>query len=81
MHLNTSLVIFLLSFLFSFPLQGFPESVLYSRTLLFIRSIYTSLHLLIPNSQSVPPHDLSPTPALATVRLFSISVSLFVFHR
>ena len=29
--------------------------MLYSRILLFIHSIYSSLHLLIPNSQSFPP--------------------------
>ena len=29
--------------------------MLYSRTLLFIHSIYNSLHLLAPNSQSIPP--------------------------
>ena len=29
--------------------------VLYSRTLLFIHSICNSLHLLVPNSQSIPP--------------------------
>ena len=34
-------------------LNQFP--VLYSRTLLFTHSIYNSLHLLIPNSQSIPP--------------------------
>ena len=32
--------------------------VLYSRTLLFIHSIYNSLHLLTPNSQSIPPSTL-----------------------
>ena len=29
--------------------------VLYSRTLLLIHSIYSHLHLLIPNSQFIPP--------------------------
>ena len=29
--------------------------MLYSRTLLFIHSVYNSLYLLIPNSQSIPP--------------------------
>ena len=48
------------------------------RTLLFIHSTYNSLHLLIPNSQSIPPPPLSP---LATTSLFSMSVSLFLFHR
>ena len=33
---------------------------LYNRTLLFIHSIYNSLHLLIANSQSIPPPP--PTP-------------------
>ena len=52
--------------------------MLYSRTLLFIHPIYTSWHLLIPNFQSNP----LPTPSLlATTNLFSMSVSLFLFHR
>ena len=50
--------------------------MLYSRTLLFIHPIYTSLHLLTPNSQSIP--LLSPSP-LATTSLFFMSVSLFCF--
>ena len=33
--------------------------MLYSRTLLFIHSLYNSLHLLTPNSQSIP----SPSPS------------------
>ena len=41
--------------------------MLYSRTLLFIHPMFNSLHLLIPNSQSIPPHP----PALATTSLFS----------
>ena len=46
------------------------------KTLLFIHSIYSSLQLLISNSQSLPlPH------ALATTRLFPMSVSLFLLHR
>ena len=45
-------------------------SVLYSRTLLFIHSIYNSLPLLIPNSHSFPP---LPTSPLATTSLFSIT--------
>ena len=51
--------------------------VLYSRTL-FIHPVYNSLHLLIPNSQSIPP---SPLPVLATTSLFSMSVTLFLFCR
>ena len=47
----------------------------YSKTLLFIHSVYSSLRLLISNSQPLPlPH------ALATTRLF-LSVSLFLLHR
>ena len=46
-----------------------------SRTLLFIHSIYNSLHLLIPNSQSFP------SSILGNHSLFSVSVSLFLFHR
>ena len=57
-------------FLYSFPLRfitgywiQFPKLYsrtiqfpkLYSRTLLFIHSINTSLHLLTPNSHSIPP--------------------------
>ena len=52
-------------------------SVLRSRTLLFIRSIYKSLHLLTPTSQSVSPPAPSP---LATTRLLSMFVDLFLFH-
>ena len=52
--------------------------VLYSRILLLIQSIYTSLHLLIPDSQSNPPH---PCSLLATSSLSSVSVSLFLFCR
>ena len=52
--------------------------VLYSRTLLFIYPIYTSLHLLISSSQSFPPLLLS---LLATTSLFCMSVSLFLFCR
>ena len=51
--------------------------VWFSRTLLFIHLISNSLHLLIPNSQSIP----TPPPAMATTSLFSRSVSLFLFHR
>ncbi|XP_054946539.1 synergin gamma isoform X3 [Physeter macrocephalus] len=52
--------------------------VLYSRTLLLIHPICNRLHLLTPNSQSIPP----PTPApCAATSLFSMSVILFLFHR
>ena len=52
--------------------------ILYSRTLFFIRPMYNSWHLLIPNSHSFP---LLPTFPLATTNLLSISVSLFLFHK
>ena len=52
--------------------------MLYSRAWLFIHSIYNSLHLLIPNPQSIP----SPTPtSLLATSLSSMSVSLFLFLR
>ena len=51
--------------------------MLCGRTSLLIHPIYASLHLLIPNSQSVPPW--LPFPAANS--LFFISVSLFLFHR
>ena len=41
----------------------------------FIRSIYGSFHLLIPNSQSIPPSP--PHPHVATATLFPMSMSLF----
>ena len=48
--------------------------VLYSRTLLFMHSVYNSSHLLTPTSHSIPP----PTPfPLATTSLFSMYVNLF----
>ena len=50
--------------------------MLYSRTLLFIHSICNSLHLLVPNSQSIP---LPSSSSLATTSL--LHVSLFLFHR
>ena len=57
------------SFSYSFPLWfitgywiQFP--VLYSRTLLFIHLIHNSLHLLIPNSQSISPLLPLPKPHL-----------------
>ena len=45
------------------------------RTLVFIYPIYRSLHLLVPNPQSFPPHPPSP---LAPTSLLSIPVSLFL---
>ena len=54
----------ILHFKNSFPLWFIPGDwiefpVLYSRTLLFIHPRYNSLHLLIPNSQSILPLLLS----------------------
>ena len=48
--------------------------MLYSKSLMFIYFIYTSVHLLISNSHFIPSH---PSP-LATVSLF-MSVSLCQF--
>ena len=50
---------------------------LYSRTSLLIHSKCHSLHLVTPNSQSIP---LLPS-LLATTSLFSTSMSLFLFCR
>ena len=47
--------------------------VLYRRTLLLIHSLYNSLHLLMPISQSFPPLTLSSS---ATMSLFSMSESI-----
>ena len=76
------LYIYIHSFSYSFPLWfitgywiQFP--VLYSRALLFIHALHNSLHLLTPNSQSIP---LPPPSSLATTSLFSMSVSLFLFR-
>ena len=46
--------------------------------LLFIHSVYSSLHLLTPASHSIPSLILS---FLETRSLFSVSVNLFLFHR
>ena len=51
--------------------------MLYRRIFLSIHPIYTSLHLLILNSQPSP--LLYPTP-LATTHLFFMSLVLFLFH-
>ena len=71
------------SFLIFFSIMVYHRilnTVLYaiSRTLLFIHSIYNSLHLLTPNSYSIPPPTHTP---LATTSLFSMSVILFLFCR
>ena len=38
---------------------GVSHDIEYSRTLLFVHSPFTSLHLLIPNSHSIPPTSRS----------------------
>ena len=74
------------TYICSFPLWfiirywiQFP--ILESKTSLFIHPIYIyiyiSLHLLIPNFQCWPP---TPTLLLTTTNLFSMSVTLFLFH-
>ena len=62
------------------PQRGSPprNSSLCSRTLLFLHPIPNNLHQLTPNSQSILSSPLSP---LTTTCLFSMSVSLFLFHR
>ena len=59
----TQLYLCVHSFPYSFTLWFITEywiesPVLYGRTLLFIHPTYNSLYLLIPNSQSLPPHPL-----------------------
>ena len=44
--------------------------MLYSRTLLFILSLYNSLHLLIPNSQSIPPPSQPGQPQVRSLCLW-----------
>ena len=56
--------------------QDIEYTVLYSRTLLFIPSLYNNLHLLIANSPSIS----SPPPS-TTTSLFSVSMSLLLFRR
>ena len=71
--------ILIYSFSYSFPLwfvtgYGIQFPVLYSRTLLFIHSIYNSLHLLTPNSQSIP---FNPSPLATTSLFFFFNFYLF----
>ena len=49
--------------------------MLYSRTLLFIHSLYNSLHLLIPNSQSIPPSLPLPPWQPKVCSLFPFSLN------
>ena len=66
------------SLLDSFPIQAITEywvefPVLYSRSLLVIYFIYSSVYVSIRISQFIPPFPP------ATISLFSTSVTLFVF--
>ena len=56
--------------------QDAEYTVLYCRTLLFIHSVYTSLHVLVLNSGS---NYLSLATHLATTSLFSMSLICFYF--
>ena len=56
---------------------GGAFTVLDSRAMLSINFMYNSLHLLIPNSQSLPP---PPSFPLATTNLTCVPGSLFLFH-
>ena len=69
-YIHSSLYSFPLWFITGYWIQ-FP--VLYRWTL-FIHAICNTLHLLIPNSQSIPSYI---PPPLATTSLFSVSVGLF----
>ena len=53
--------------------------ILDNRTLLFIHSLYNSLHLPIPNFQPILPPSPLPKPLspLETTSLFSVSLFLF----
>ena len=56
-------------------LQHIEYSLLYNRISLLIYSKYSILHLLVPYSQS------NSSFSLPITSLFSMSVSLFLFHR
>ena len=76
--IQSCIYIFFISFL-SQLITGYwiQSPVLYSSTLLFSHAVYTSLHLLIPNSWSTPP---LPSVPLVTPRLFSTSVILISYN-
>ena len=65
-------------FLLFFSVMVYPR-ILNRVPLLSIHSLYNSLHLLTPNSHSIPPPP--PPPTLATTSLFSMSVSRFLLPR
>ena len=67
-HYDLSLYIEYVTVLYSTIL--YSPNILYSRALLFIQSIYNTLHLLTATSQSILP------ALLGNLSLFSISVSL-----
>ena len=66
------------SYIWSVTRDWIEFPVRYSRTLLSVISKCSRLHLLIPNSQSIP---LPPHSPSATTSLLSMSVTLFLFHR
>ena len=68
---NSFIVCFITGYWMWFPM-------LHNRTLLFIHSMYNSLYLLTPNSQSSPPPPPSP---LAATSVSFMSVSLLLFSR
>ena len=53
----------------------YPRRLVIIPCALLVHSKRNSLHLLTPNSQSIP----LPPPPLATASLFSMAVSLFLF--
>ena len=67
--IRKALTIFLLSIMVYYKILSIVPHATHS---MFIHSIYNSLHLLIPNSQSIP----SPCTLLKTTDLVSISESV-----
>ena len=66
-----NICICIFSFIYSFPIWFITGYLVYflrlsSRSLLFIHSIHYSLHLLTPNSQSIPP----PAPLTLSCLIF-----------
>ena len=71
------------SFLDSFPIEAITEywvefPVLYSRSILVICFIYSSVYMSVLVFQFIPP---PLTPPAVTISLFSTSVTLFLFCR